>query len=93
LLAHIRAYGQYGFVKTTLDLPDDLLSRARRHARKAGVPLRAVVEEGLRLALAAARASPPAYRVPDRSVGERGGPNPLESMSWQDLRDEMYGGR
>jgi len=31
------------------------------------------------------------YVLPDRSVGDPGGPNPLEAMSWQDLRDEIYG--
>ncbi len=29
----------------------------------------------------------------DYSVGKRGGRDPLKSMSWQDLRDEIYGGR
>lgn len=33
------------------------------------------------------------YRLPDRSVGVPGGPNPLEAMSWQDVRDEAYAGR
>ena len=34
-----------------------------------------------------------AYVLPDCSKGERGGANPLERYSWQDLRDEIYGGR
>jgi hypothetical protein len=38
------------------------------------MPLRAVIEEGLR-------------RVLDTSA------NPLDALSWQDLRDEIYGGR
>ena len=38
-------------MKTTLDISDELLARAKRHAKKTGRPLRAVVEEGLRLAL------------------------------------------
>jgi hypothetical protein len=33
------------------------------------------------------------YRLPDRSVGDARGPNPLEALSWQELRDEIYGGR
>ena len=31
------------------------------------------------------------YVLPDRSVGDPGGPNPLAAMSWQELRDEIYG--
>lgn len=78
-------------MKTTLDLSDDLLARAKRHAKKTGRPLRAVVEEGLRLALEARPAG--RYALPDRSVGRAGDPNPLESLSWQVLRDEIYGAR
>jgi hypothetical protein len=79
-------------VKTTLDLSDELLLRAKWQARREGRPLRALVEEGLRLALSKAEAHPPRYSLPDRSVGAPGGENPLEALSWQDLRDEIYGG-
>ena len=54
--------------------------------------MRALIEEGLRLVLQAGSARVD-YRLPDRSVGVPGGPNPLEAMSWQDLRDEVYAGR
>lgn len=77
-------------MKTTIDIADALLVRAKRHARRAGVPLRAVVEEGLRRVLATEEAPPP-YQLPDLSVGEPGGANPLERMSWADLRQEIYG--
>ena len=33
------------------------------------------------------------YRLPDRSVGVPGAPNPPEAMSWQDLCHEVYAGR
>ncbi len=80
-------------MKTTLDLPDDLLARAKQYAQRAGKPLRAVVEEGLRLALAQQSRPATKFRLADKSVGEAGAENPLESLSWQDLRDEIYGGR
>lgn len=79
-------------MKTTVDISDALLDRAKRHARRTGQPLRALVEEGLRRVLQAERVAP-AYELPDLSVGEPGGPDPLESRSWQDLRDELYAGR
>ncbi len=77
-------------MKTTIDIQDALLTRARRHARRHGRPLRAVVEEGLRLVLStpAARSR---YRLPDLSVGDPAGPDPLETYSWQDLREMIYG--
>ena len=78
-------------VKTTLDIHDELLSRAKRQAQRTGRPLRAVVEEGLRKVLATpARVR---YRLPDLSVGDPDAPDPLEEYSWQDLRDTIYGHR
>lgn len=79
-------------MKTTLEIADGLLERAKRHAKKTGRPLRAVVEDGLRRVLDAP-GPVSAYELPDRSVGQPGGPNPLASYSWADLRDEIYGGR
>jgi len=38
-------------MKTTLDLPDELLIEAKKRAAEQRRPLRAIVEEGLRLAL------------------------------------------
>lgn len=77
-------------MKTTLDIHDELLDRAKRHARDTGRPLRAVVEEGLRQVL---QDVPPRtrYTLPDLSTGIRGGRDPLESYSWQDLREIIYG--
>ena len=77
-------------MKTTLDIQDELLLRAKRHAQKTGRPLRAVVEEGLRLALSTS-SSRPRYRLSDFSVGTPGGRDPLEAYSWQDLRGIIYG--
>lgn len=79
-------------MKTTIDVSDELLARAKRRARKVGKPLRVLFEEGLRLVLDGA-SEPTAYVLPDRSVGHPQGPNPLESISWPELRDEIYGGR
>ncbi len=79
-------------VKTTLDLSDELLKRAKKQARKQGKPLRALVEEGLRLALRSAPARK-RYVLPDRSVGSPKAESPLDALSWQDLRDQIYGGR
>ncbi len=77
-------------MKTTIDIADALLVRAKRHAQRSGVPLRAVVEEGLRRVLAAEEVQT-AYQLPDLSVGKPGGVNPLETMSWADVRREIYG--
>ena len=79
-----------GGMKTTLDLHDELLARAKRYAKKTGRPLRAVVEDGLREVLAASP-SQHRYRLPDLSTGHAGAEDPLEVYSWQDLRGLIYG--
>lgn len=51
-------------MKTTIEISDDLLQRARRLADERGLTLRALVEEGLRLSLQA-RSEPaqPTFRL------------------------------
>jgi hypothetical protein len=77
-------------MKTTVEIADALFDRVRRHAQRTGKPMRALFEEGLRRVLEDA-AQPEPYVMPDRSVGSASDENPLESMSWQDLRAAIYG--
>jgi Arc/MetJ family transcription regulator len=84
--------GRLSDVKTTIEISDPLLAQARRHARRTGRTMRALVEEGLRMVLREEQQRPP-YELADRAVGRKGAADPLESLSWQDLRDEIYGGR
>ena len=79
-------------MKSTFDINDALLARAKRHARSVGKPLRELVEEGLRRVLDSA-STKQRYQLPDRAVGTASAPNPLEALSWSELRDEIYGGR
>ena len=79
-----------GPVKTTLDIDDELLSRAKRHARDTGSTLRTVVEDGLRQVLD--RADPTRKHVlPDLRVGDPAADDPLEQYSWPELRELIYG--
>ena len=77
-------------MKTTLDIHDELLARAKRHARQTGRPLRALVEEGLRGVLSQSR-SEPAYELADLRVGDPAGDDPLDRYSWPELRELIYG--
>jgi len=77
-------------MKTKLDIQDGLFARAKRYAQRTGRPLRDVVEEGLCLVLSTGSSREP-YVLPDHSVGEAGGRDPLETYSWQDLREVIYG--
>lgn len=77
-------------MKTTLDIQDALLDRAKRYAQRVRRPLRAIVEEGLRRVLSD-RTADAAYVLPDESVGDPQAADPLEALTWQDLREEIYG--
>ena len=79
-------------MKTTVEIPDALLARARSQARKTGRPMRILIEEGLRAVLSEGQRQT-GYRLPDRSVGDPQGANPLAALAWHGLRDEIYGGR
>jgi hypothetical protein len=77
-------------VKTTLDIQDALLERAKRYAMRAHRPPRKIVEEGLRRVISE-RSAQDAYELPDAAVGDPNGDDPLEALSWQDLRAEIHG--
>ena len=79
-------------MKTTLDIHDDLMERAKAVSRETGRPLRALVEEGLRRVLEEL-ATPPQYDLPDLSVGRPGDPDPTATSSWQKLRGAIHADR
>ena len=77
-------------MKTTIELPDELLERARHLARQEGTTLRAVLEEGLHLALRARQRK--TRRAPFRIEPFEGdGLTPeFKSAGWARIRDEIY---
>lgn len=79
-------------MKTTIDIANDLSIRARELAAKRGTTLRAVVEEGLRMALAEDRGEMQ-YRLPDKSVRGRGLHREFQTKPWSDILEASYGGR
>lgn len=77
-------------MKTTLEIHDELLVQAKRHAKNTGRPLRAVVEDGLRKVLSSS-SRPQSYQLPDLRVGDPSAEDPLVSYSWPELREMIYG--
>ena len=75
--------GTLGDVKTTIEVHDELLKRAKRHAKETGQTLRAVVEEGLRLVMD--KPPPTGYKLPDLRVGDPDGPNPFEKFTFAEM--------
>jgi len=79
-------------MKTTIEIADDLLSRAKQLCQREGRTLRDLVEDGLRQVLrrggraAARRVKPVVFRKGGLSEEFRDAP-------WAALRDEIYRGR
>ncbi len=79
-------------MKTTIDIHDVLLERAKRHAKTRGCTLRSVVEDGLRRVLDEPAPAVP-YKLEDCRVGDPDGEDPLKNYTWPELRDLIYEGR
>jgi hypothetical protein len=54
----------FSCMKTTVDLPDELLIRAKKRAAETRTPLRVLIERGLRRELASFSAGRRARRIP-----------------------------
>jgi hypothetical protein len=79
-------------MKTTVEIAEDLFARTREVARREGITLRALIEEGLRAALAQ-RAQKAPYRWLDLSVAGEGLAPEIAAGTWEPLRDRIYAGQ
>ncbi|MGD2115237.1 MAG: DUF2191 domain-containing protein [Acidobacteriota bacterium] len=79
-------------MKTTVEISDPVLAEAKEIARREGSTLRALMEEGLRLALDR-RDTKRGFRLRDASAGGRGLRPELRGASWDEIRDLAYRGR
>lgn len=79
-------------MKTTIDLPDELLLAAQQIARDEGTTLRSVVESGLRAVIARHR-SARRFELPDASVTGRGLQPEFADADWSRIRQASYGDR
>jgi hypothetical protein len=79
-------------MKTTIDIADALMAKARRAAQREQTTLRALVEEGLRRVLAE-REQQTRYVLPDVSFGGEGLVPDLREGDWEAIRARAYEGR
>jgi hypothetical protein len=80
--------------RTTIRLPEDLLSRAKRKAAAEGRTLTSLIEEGLRLVVAEQRRAIKAKRILPRISKATGGPMPgidlTDLSALQEMDDLEY---
>jgi hypothetical protein len=79
-------------MKTTVDIADPLLRRARRLAARRGTTLKAILESALRRELAASQEAAPA-EVRTHTFGGRGLQAGLSWEDWGAIRSLSYEGR
>jgi hypothetical protein len=75
-------------MKTTIDIADDLLLRAKALAQRESMTLKDVTEQGLRLLLDQREPAPRAEPIKPFVVTGRG---PAPDLSWDHLREVLYG--
>jgi hypothetical protein len=77
-------------MKTTIDIPDQLLAEAQALARREGTTLKALTQEGLRKVIAEKKAKKRGYKLPDRSFKGEGYQPEFEDVPWDKIRDAIY---
>jgi len=80
-------------MKTTIELSDKLLDEARKLAATQGIPVRELVERGLRRVVAEAKRPPAAFVLRKASFKGKGLRPELQGASWDRLREMAYEGR
>lgn len=76
-------------MKTTIEIADDLAGKAKAHAARENITLRALVERGLRMAIQADQSQEP-FTLRDASVGGRGLQPGFRDADWALLRAAAY---
>jgi antitoxin component of RelBE/YafQ-DinJ toxin-antitoxin module len=78
-------------MKTTVEISDPLLERAKRLAAERGSTLRDLIETGLKRVLEEERSAKP-FKLRDLRVSGNGLQEDFRSASWEQIRDAAYGG-
>lgn len=79
-------------MKTTIEIPDSLLQKARKVATQENTTLRALVEEGLRQVIAN-RAKTGSFHLRKNTFRGKGLQPGAAGASWEQIRDMAYEGR
>jgi len=79
-------------MKTTVEISDELLKKAKRLAVQRQTTLRSIIEQGIRNTLKEQEYDRQ-YVLPDKSVKGKGLQPEFRSSAWSDIRDSTYEGR
>jgi Bacterial antitoxin of type II TA system, VapB len=91
--ADVWLYGLIGIVnhmKTTVNLPDELLRQAQELARRDGTTVKELIETGLRTVVKQ-RSGEYCFQLADAGVDGRGLRPEFRGARWEHIRDTIYG--
>jgi hypothetical protein len=77
-------------MKTTIELPEGLLEEAKRVARREGLTMKALFEQGLRRVLDERKGPKKGFRLRDASVTGKGLAPDVKVGGWEAIRDLAY---
>jgi hypothetical protein len=77
-------------MKTTVNLPDELLRQAQEVAHRERTTLKELIEAGLRSVLAEHGRTEAGFALEDASVDGRGLQPEFQGADWGQLRDVIY---
>jgi hypothetical protein len=80
-------------MKTTVQIPDALLTEIRQIATKNKTTLRALMQEGLQHVVEQERKKKKPFKLKDCSVGPKKVNGELVGRQWEDIVDLVYGDR
>ena len=80
-------------MKTTIEIPDDLIEEAKMLARADRTTLRSLVEEGLRWVISRRKKKIERFTLRDAGVSGRGVRSGVTEGHWEELGDVIYRGR
>lgn len=89
----LSVYDMVSSMKTTIDIAEPLLDKARRLAAERDTTLKAIVEDALRALLLNNDRRRQPFRLRDASVDGNGMQSGLSPGDWDTLRDLSYEGR
>jgi hypothetical protein len=77
-------------MKTTIDIADSLFEQARLVAKREEITMRALIEEGLAIALARHASSKTPFKLKQIKFGDGGFQPGFEGADWGKMRDTIY---
>jgi len=79
-------------MKTTIEISDDLFTRAQRLARKEKTTFRALTEAGLRIVLKEKQSRTPKWKWKPMTLHGGNLTDEFKNADWDKIRDEIYRG-